>query len=121
MIMFTHPERGSVERKHPINLIQQSRDKLIVAVIENYRIWAKKESVEVLIESSVLFDTVAVYLALPGPKPHLEMEGLAINVTSDGMTVADSAGVKMAVATAWKDLDGYEDFLVKILSSAPDS
>ena len=70
-------------------------------------------------ESSVLFDTVAVYLALPGPKPHLLLEQLAINVASNGMTIVDPAGARMLVATAWKDLDAYEDFLLKLLLSAP--
>jgi len=93
--------------------LKKSRGKLIAALLENYRIWAKKDSVDELTESSVLFDTVAVYLALPGPKPHLHLEQLAINVTSDGMTIVDPAGVPMSVATAWKDLDAYEDFLLK--------
>ena len=96
-------------------VLKKSRDKLVAALLENYRIWAQKKSIEELTESSVLFDTVAVYLALPGPKPYLEMEELAINVTSDGMTIVDPAGAKMAVAAAWKDLDGYKDFLVKLL------
>jgi inosine-uridine nucleoside N-ribohydrolase len=95
--------------------LKKSRDRLIAALLENYRIWAQKESVDALTESSVLFDTVAVYLALPSPKPHIEMEQLTINVTSDGMTVVDSTGARMAVATAWKDLDAYEDFLLKLL------
>ena len=99
--------------------LKKSRDKLIAALLENYRIWAKKESVEELTESSVLFDTVAVYLALPVPKPHLEFEDLTINVTSDGMTVINPAGAKMTVATAWKDLDAYEGFLLIRLLSTP--
>lgn len=99
--------------------LKKNRDKLIAALLENYRIWAKKDSVDELTESSVLFDTVAVYLALPGPKPHLHLEQLAINVTSDGMTIVDPAGARMSVATAWTDLDAYEDFLLKLLLSVP--
>jgi inosine-uridine nucleoside N-ribohydrolase len=99
--------------------LTKSPDKLIAALLENYRIWANKESVKDLTESSVLFDTVAVYLALPGPKPHLRMEELAINISPDGMTALDPAGARMSVATAWRDLDGYEDFLVKVLLSVP--
>ncbi len=98
--------------------LKRSRDKLISALLENYRIWANKDSLDQLTESSVLFDTVAVYLSLPGPKPHLHLEPLGINITSDGMTVVDPAGVPMSVATAWKDLDAYEDFLLKLLLSA---
>jgi inosine-uridine nucleoside N-ribohydrolase len=99
--------------------LKKNGDNLIAALLENYRIWAEKESVEELTESSVLFDTVAVYLTLPGPKPHIEMEQLRINVTSDGMTAVDPSGAKMSVATTWKDLDAYEDFLVEVLLSAP--
>jgi inosine-uridine nucleoside N-ribohydrolase len=80
--------------------LKKSSDKLVAALLENYRIWANKDSLEQLTESSVLFDTVAVYLALPGPKPHLLLEPLAINVTSEGMTIIDPAGAKMSVATA---------------------
>lgn len=97
--------------------LKKSNDKLIAALLENYRIWAKKESVGELSESSVLFDTVAVYLALPGSKPHLKIEDLAISVASDGVTVIDPAGATMSVATAWKDLDAYADFLLKRLLS----
>jgi hypothetical protein len=31
------------------------------------------------------------------------------------MTVIDPAGAPMQVATRWKDLDGYRDFLVNTL------
>ncbi len=99
--------------------LTKSSDNLIVVLLENYRLWAKKESVNELTESSVLFDTVAVYLALPGPKPHLRLEELAVNISDDGITVLDSAGARMSVATAWVDLDGYEDFLLKVLLSVP--
>ena len=84
-----------------------SNDPLVKALLENYRIWAKNDKVDA---SSTLFDTVAVYLALPGPKPLLEMEELRIKVTGDGMTVIDPAGAKMSVATEWKDLEGYQRF-----------
>jgi inosine-uridine nucleoside N-ribohydrolase len=91
-----------------------SRDPLVKALVENYRIWAKNDKVDA---SSTLFDTVAIYLALPGPKPLLEIEELRLKVSGDGMTVIDPAGAKMAVATRWKDLDGFRDLLVKSLIS----
>ena len=93
-----------------------SGDPLVKALIENYRIWAKKKTVDELKESSILFDTVAVYLALPGEKPLVTMEDLAITVDDKGMTLVDSAGAKMSVATAWQDKDGYDDLLVRILT-----
>ncbi|OGD22770.1 MAG: hypothetical protein A2W03_03280 [Candidatus Aminicenantes bacterium RBG_16_63_16] len=95
-----------------------SDDPLVRILLENYRIWAKKESVDDLTASSVLFDTVAVYLALPGDKRLLLLEQLRIEVKPDGLTVIDPAGAKMSVATAWKDLAPYEDFLVSRLLAA---
>ncbi len=56
--------------------LAKSDDPLVRVLLENYRIWAKKESVDDLTASSVLFDTVAVYLALPGAKPLLRSEQL---------------------------------------------
>jgi inosine-uridine nucleoside N-ribohydrolase len=91
-----------------------SNDPLAKALIDNYRIWANNKKVDV---SSTLFDTVAVYLALPGPKRLTKIEELRIKVSDDGMTRIDPAAAKMAVATQWKDLDGYRDLLVKILTS----
>jgi inosine-uridine nucleoside N-ribohydrolase len=88
-------------------------DPLVKALVENYRIWAKKENVK---ESSILFDTVAIYLAYPGPKSLVEMEDLKIIVTDTGVTAIDPAGAKMAVATNWKSLDAYNDLLVEILT-----
>lgn len=92
-----------------------SADPLVRALLENYRIWSRKGSVQELTSSSVLFDTVAVYLALPGKKPLLRLEQLRIDIRPDGLTVIDPAGARMSVATSWTDLDAYEDFLVNAL------
>jgi inosine-uridine nucleoside N-ribohydrolase len=93
----------------------KSADPLVQTMLENYRLWASKKSLAELTESSVLFDTVAVYLADPGPKPLLEIERLPIKVTETGMTVIDPAGKPMAVATNWTDLSAYERHLVEVL------
>jgi inosine-uridine nucleoside N-ribohydrolase len=90
-----------------------SHDPLVQALMENYRIWAKKDA---LTESSILFDTVAIYLAYPGAKPLLHLEPLSITVNNDGITAIDPKGVPMAVATAWQNLDGYEDWVVRLLT-----
>jgi inosine-uridine nucleoside N-ribohydrolase len=96
--------------------LQRSPDRGAQALLENYRIWAKKANVGELHASSVLFDTVAVYLANPGAKPLLTLETLPIVVTSDGFTRIDPQGRRMSVATAWKNLDGYRDLLVRTLT-----
>jgi inosine-uridine nucleoside N-ribohydrolase len=96
--------------------LKESDDRVVKALLENYRIWAKKKSVAELTRSSTLFDTVAIYLGYPGTKELVKLEPLSIKVTDDGYTRVDPAGTKMAVATSWHDLDGYRDLLVKVLT-----
>ncbi len=96
--------------------LRDSPDALVRVLMENYRIWAKKAATGEMTESSVLFDTVAVYLALPGAKPLLGMEDLSIDVTPDGMMRIATGGKRMSVATAWKDLGEYENLLVSKLA-----
>jgi inosine-uridine nucleoside N-ribohydrolase len=92
--------------------LTESDDPLVRALLENYRLWAKEGSVT---ESSVLFDTVAVYLAYPGARSLLNTEPLTVTVNNGGFTVIDPKGMPMTVATSWKSLDGYEDWMVKVL------
>ncbi|MGA2035094.1 MAG: nucleoside hydrolase [Thermoguttaceae bacterium] len=95
--------------------LKGSKDPRVQAMLENYRIWARQERLEAMHSSSVLFDTVGVFLATPAAPSLLELEQLSIRVTPDGFTRIDPHGAKMSVATRWKDLDGYRDRLVRIL------
>ena len=45
------------------------------------------------------------------------MEELGIRVTDDGLTLIDDSAKKMTVATEWKSLDGFRDFLVQRLTN----
>jgi hypothetical protein len=45
------------------------------------------------------------------------LESLAIGVTDQGMTAIDPQGASMNVATNWKDLAGYRDYLVRALNA----
>jgi inosine-uridine nucleoside N-ribohydrolase len=90
----------------------ESDDPLVKALVENYRIWSRKDNVTT---SSTLFDTVAVYLALPGPKLLVKMEELPLRVSAEGATVIDPSGRKVQAATEWSSLDGYYDLLTKTL------
>ena len=63
----------------------------------------------------MLFDTAAVYLALPGDRPLMKLETLSISVAPGGFTRIDPAGRKMTVATDWHDLDGFRDLLIERL------
>jgi len=96
--------------------VAESRAPLARAVIENYEIWkcsggwVKEPGV-----SSVLFDCVAVYLAFA--EKLLEMCEMRLVVTDDGFTREDPAGVPARVALAWRDLAGFENLLVRRLTS----
>jgi inosine-uridine nucleoside N-ribohydrolase len=95
--------------------VRDSKDPIAAAIVENYRIWSKhNQSAERA--SSVLFDTVAVQLAIR--QDFCTMERLNLRVTDDGFTVIDDKGKRIDTATGWKDLPGYYDFLVNRLTTA---
>ncbi len=83
------------------------------AVIENYRIWCGDNPQSADTASSVLFDTVAVYLALS--EDLLVMENVGLKVTQDGFTTIDTQGKKTRCAVRWKDLPGFQSFLARRL------
>jgi inosine-uridine nucleoside N-ribohydrolase len=97
--------------------VRDATDCIATNVIANYRIWAASDAKlpPGLADqhSSTLFDTVAVYLAMH--QDQLVMEKLGIRVTDDGRTVIDPQAKQVNVATKWKDLGAFEDFLVERL------
>jgi inosine-uridine nucleoside N-ribohydrolase len=96
------------------------QDPVVQALVDNYKFWWKarddseKDPDRATKASSTLFDTVAVYLVFADQL--CQMETLPIRVTDEGMTVVDAGAKKMRVATAWKDLAAFEDFLVARLT-----
>jgi inosine-uridine nucleoside N-ribohydrolase len=99
--------------------LERSGDPLIETLLENFEIWAKAKgwTAKEPGQSSILYDTVAVYLASPGPRGLITFETLSIDVTDDGFTRIDPAGREMEVATSWNDLGGFLDHLVEVLTS----
>jgi len=96
--------------------IRDSKDPVLQALIVNYRLWCGKNPERADTASSILFDTVAVYLAITDDL--CKMETLPLRITPEGMTVIDAErGHKMRVATEWKDLGKFEDWLVERLLS----
>lgn len=116
--------------------IKESKDPLLKALMENYYVWSKARQLmnegEELKESSILFDTVAVFLAFR--EDYLKMEDLPIEVTNDGTMlsfiflqcteiffkaymVINEKAQKIRVATEWTDLGAYNNFLVSRLLS----
>jgi inosine-uridine nucleoside N-ribohydrolase len=98
--------------------VRDSKDPVAAALIENYRVWAAaiKQAAKADKESTTLFDTVAAYLSFS--EELLKMEKLGIRVTDGGMTVIDPDAKVMSVATEWKDMAAFEDFLVQRLTGS---
>jgi inosine-uridine nucleoside N-ribohydrolase len=100
--------------------VRDSNDPLIRALLENYRIWARHVSwargLDPEVGSSVLFDTVAVYLAFS--EELLVVETLPVRVTDDGYTRVEPGARPIRCATEWRDLPAFTDLLVRRLVSA---
>jgi len=93
-------------------------DPLVQALMENYRIWLRAGHGDWRREfesrSSILFDTVAVYLAFS--EQLLVTEKLGVRVTNDGYTITDDKAKMINCATEWKDLSAFESLLVERLT-----
>jgi len=98
-----------------------SSEPLAQAVIANHfgwyeavKDWPQYKDLDAQQQSSVLFDTVAVYLAFS--EALLAMEDLPIAVTADGRTLIDDSGETVSCATAWQDQEAFLDLLVARLT-----
>lgn len=99
--------------------VRRSSDPIAAAITENYRLWsaAQKRPNEpdpFETRSSILFDTVAIYLAFS--QDLVKMEELPIVVTGEGMTAIQPGAKPMQVATEWRNLGGFRDLLVQRLT-----
>jgi inosine-uridine nucleoside N-ribohydrolase len=100
--------------------IRDSRDPLLQALMENYRLWCPRsewcanDPEHVVAKSSVLYDTVAVYLAIT--RGLVRTESLGVRVTDEGMTVPDASARPIRWATEWTDLDAYGEWLATRLA-----
>jgi len=95
-------------------------DNLIVKSIkENYEVWKKKFIPKLLLakknETSILFDTVAIYLGFS--EELLNIEELKIEVTDRGSTQISDKGNLIRCATSWKDVQAFKEFLVNRLTN----
>jgi inosine-uridine nucleoside N-ribohydrolase len=100
--------------------VRKSDDPLARIVMDNYQAWSRrvkwtKAAEYIDARSSVLFDTVAVYLAFS--QEACRMEQLKIRVDDKGFTRIDAAGKAMQVATEWRDIDSFYDLLTQRLTA----
>ncbi|MBN2292252.1 MAG: nucleoside hydrolase [Pirellulales bacterium] len=97
--------------------VRDCKNPIPAAIIQNYRYWCKQKFKHPGMAnrcSSTLFDTVAVYLAIS--QEFCKMERLGIRVDDKGFTLIDPKARQMNVATEWKDIEGFYDFLVERLT-----
>ncbi|MHA1680008.1 MAG: nucleoside hydrolase [Promethearchaeota archaeon] len=102
--------------------LRDSGDAAVQAVLENYEIWSYgtgfSRTHDPGLESSVLYDTVAIYLALS--EDLVVMESLPVKVTKIGMTKPGgkkSKSKKIRCAVGWKSLELFKELLVNTLIS----
>jgi len=93
-------------------------DNTIVNLIkENFEIWAEKNNRTELIKkekkTSILFDTVAIYLGFT--EELLNFEDLKLKVNMKGFTKISEYGDNIRCATSWKDVHAFKDLLVNRL------
>lgn len=88
-------------------------------VIENYQVWLTANGAADInaSRSSILFDTVAIYLAFG--EELLEISEINVTVDDDGKTVIDENGKSIRVATNWRDLPAFNALLAERLLNAP--
>ncbi|MGK0474035.1 MAG: inosine-uridine nucleoside N-ribohydrolase [Candidatus Azotimanducaceae bacterium] len=92
------------------------------AVLENHydwfeavKDWPVLSDMNPAAQSSILYDTVAVYMAFS--EELLAMESLPILITDDGKSMISDGAQTVRCAMAWKDQDAFENLLVERLIS----
>jgi inosine-uridine nucleoside N-ribohydrolase len=94
----------------PYARVRDADNPLARALMENYRIWARKHrGADPDRRSSILFDTVAIYLAFD--QRLCQMRDIRLRVTDAGITQPDLDGKRTRVAMHWNDLDAFHDFV----------
>jgi len=106
-----------VLRGEKYRAVRDSSDPLARALVASYRVWAQGTDYDPEVQSSVLYDTVAAYLAFR--EDLVVMEDLPIRVTDDGFTRVEEGAKIIRCATAWRDLGAFEDLLVVRLAGTP--
>jgi inosine-uridine nucleoside N-ribohydrolase len=100
--------------------VAASADPLAQIVMANHIGWAKatrdwplSKQINLRVQSSILFDCVAVYLAFA--ETWLHMQRLPIVVTEDGKTLVDDAGNDVNCAVSWENRQAFDELLVERL------
>lgn len=101
--------------------VMVSQDPLAKAVLANHfgwfemvKDWPVLSDIKAGEQSSILYDTVAVYMAFS--RELLEMETLPIIVTDDAKTMVDEGGQPVQCAMGWQGLEAFEAHVAERLA-----
>jgi len=103
--------------------LRASDQPLTQAVIANHEGWFNTidwpitKMIDPAVSSSILFDTVAVYLGFSTEL--LKMETLKVAITDDARMVEDNSGQSMHIATSWRDQEKFLDLVTQRLLTGP--
>ncbi|MHA1377418.1 MAG: nucleoside hydrolase [Candidatus Helarchaeota archaeon] len=97
--------------------ITNANNPIINAIKENFEIYVKKRKLSHIINkekrTTILFDTVAIYLAFS--EDFVNIENLKIEITEKGFTKISNEGKNIRCATSWNDLQAFKDLIVNRL------
>lgn len=91
------------------NRLRASDDPMVKVTLENFRLWSRVGELMHLGVTSILFDTVAVYLSYN--EDLVEIDELPLIVEDDGRLKISETGNPIRVALNWKNLEGYRRHL----------
>ncbi|MFW9867854.1 MAG: nucleoside hydrolase [Candidatus Thorarchaeota archaeon] len=99
--------------------IMHCDNSIVTSIKENLEIWIKKRKLTELFKTqkktSILFDTVAIYLAFS--EELLNIQNVKIEVTKIGQTKVSENGNLIRCATSWKDVQAFKALIVQRLIS----
>jgi len=93
--------------------VENSKSPLAQVVIENYNIWTNRKHYPQN-ESSVLYDTLAIYCIWA--EDVVEMKTIPLIIDNEGKTCPDEKGKPVRCAVEWKDKERYETILIETLT-----
>ena len=112
---------GGAAEHHAFTRVRTSNAPLAKAVMDNHFGWFQAvadwpviSDMDPSTQSSLLYDTVAVYLAFA--EDLLEMETLPVLVTDDGKTLIDDRGAPTRCATGWRDYPAFQHLVAERLA-----
>jgi inosine-uridine nucleoside N-ribohydrolase len=99
-------------------LVRDAQNPVARLLMEQYRSWNAKQTKyarDITRSSSILWDTIAIYLAFDDK--FCRMRDIRLRVTDEGITKPAEDGKLTHVAIEWKDLDAFYKLLAQRIAN----